>query len=214
MNEIITIKVTGDFACFTNPALKTERSTYPIITPSAADGICRSIFWHPGLKYEITQIDLLSEPKTQLIMKNELKFENKSQILISKERTQRYTEVLINPAYIIHVRQVYEDGLPDEKKIKYSIIFKRRIKKHQNTKQPFFGIKEYFCDVEFADLNNLKPLDYNLDIGAMFHYYLYEENGFNKEPRFFDAKIINGSMAVPPLPERYNIKMNKNYVIE
>ena len=43
--EIIRLKVTGDFACFTRPDLKVERMSYPCMTPSAARGILDAILW-------------------------------------------------------------------------------------------------------------------------------------------------------------------------
>ena len=33
------LEVWGDYACFTRPELKTERVSYPVMTPSAARGI-------------------------------------------------------------------------------------------------------------------------------------------------------------------------------
>ena len=44
--EVIRVKVTGDFASFTRPDLKVERMTYPCMTPSSARGIFDSILWN------------------------------------------------------------------------------------------------------------------------------------------------------------------------
>ena len=32
--NLITLRVWGDFACFTRPEMKVERVSYPVITPS------------------------------------------------------------------------------------------------------------------------------------------------------------------------------------
>jgi len=46
-DEPVSVKVWGDFACFTRPEAKVERMTYPVMTPSAARGVLEAIFWKP-----------------------------------------------------------------------------------------------------------------------------------------------------------------------
>jgi CRISPR-associated protein Cas5d len=44
MNEnLINIRVWGDFACWSRPELKVERVSYPVMTPSSARGILDAI---------------------------------------------------------------------------------------------------------------------------------------------------------------------------
>ena len=40
----VTIRVWGDYACFTRPEMKVERVSYSIITPSAARGVLEAVF--------------------------------------------------------------------------------------------------------------------------------------------------------------------------
>ena len=54
------IKVGGDYACFTNPGLKVERCTYPVMTPAAARGVLEAIFWKPQFRWEIREIKILT----------------------------------------------------------------------------------------------------------------------------------------------------------
>lgn len=54
--NLVSIRVWGDFACFTRPELKVERVSYPIMTPSAARGVIEAIFWEPQMYYLIHQI--------------------------------------------------------------------------------------------------------------------------------------------------------------
>jgi CRISPR-associated protein Cas5d len=49
----VTVRVWGDFACFTRPEMKVERVSYPVMTPSAARGILEAIFWEPQIYYLI-----------------------------------------------------------------------------------------------------------------------------------------------------------------
>jgi CRISPR-associated protein Cas5d len=48
-DNLVTVRVWGDFACFTRPEMKVERVSYPVMTPSAARGILEAIFWEPQM---------------------------------------------------------------------------------------------------------------------------------------------------------------------
>lgn len=52
----VTVRVWGDYACFTRPEMKVERVSYPIMTPSAARGVLEAIFWEPQMCYIIDHI--------------------------------------------------------------------------------------------------------------------------------------------------------------
>ena len=69
---MIRVEVKGDFACFSRPEFKAERVSYDIITPSAARGILEAVFWHPGMKFLINKIFVLSEIAFTNIKRNEL----------------------------------------------------------------------------------------------------------------------------------------------
>lgn len=43
--QTVSVKVWGDFACFTRPELKVERMSYPIMTPAAARGVMDAILF-------------------------------------------------------------------------------------------------------------------------------------------------------------------------
>lgn len=55
----VGIECWGDYACFTRPEMKVERVSYDVMTPSAARGLVEAIFWHPGLRYVIDEIDVM-----------------------------------------------------------------------------------------------------------------------------------------------------------
>ena len=57
--NLVSIRVWGDFACFTRPEMKVERVSYPIMTPSAARGVLEAIFWEPQMYYLIHQIAVI-----------------------------------------------------------------------------------------------------------------------------------------------------------
>ncbi len=62
----------GALACFTRPELKTERVSYPVMTPSAARGILEAIYWKPEFDYVITAIEVLRPIRWASIRRNEV----------------------------------------------------------------------------------------------------------------------------------------------
>ncbi len=60
------LDVWGEFACFSQPAFKVERFSYPVITPSAARGIYDAISCAPDrdagkakFRWQVTQVEIL-----------------------------------------------------------------------------------------------------------------------------------------------------------
>ena len=51
--NFVKVRVKGDHACFTQPALKVERMTYPCMTPSAARGVLECILWKPEFQWVV-----------------------------------------------------------------------------------------------------------------------------------------------------------------
>ena len=49
----VSVKVWGDYACFTRPELKVERMSYPLMTPSAARGVLEAILWKPQMRWHV-----------------------------------------------------------------------------------------------------------------------------------------------------------------
>jgi CRISPR-associated protein Cas5d len=55
----VTVKVWGDYACFTRPELKVERLSYPVMTPSAARGVLDAILFKPQMFWHVRRITIL-----------------------------------------------------------------------------------------------------------------------------------------------------------
>jgi len=68
----VTVRVWGDFACFTRPEMKVERVSYPVMTPSAARGILEAIFWEPQMYYLIDTIRVVKRGQWISIRRNEV----------------------------------------------------------------------------------------------------------------------------------------------
>lgn len=67
-----TLRVWGDYACFTRPEMKVERVSYDVITPSAARAIFEAIHWKPAIRWVIDEINVIKPIKFQTIMRNEV----------------------------------------------------------------------------------------------------------------------------------------------
>lgn len=69
---LLTVKVWGDFACFTRPEFGAERVSYEVITPSAARGVLEAIFWKPEFSWRVREIQVLKRIKHFSILRNEM----------------------------------------------------------------------------------------------------------------------------------------------
>lgn len=66
------LEVWGDYACFTRPEMKVERVSYDVMTPSAARAIFEAILWKPGIRWNITKIEVLNPIKWISVRRNEV----------------------------------------------------------------------------------------------------------------------------------------------
>lgn len=68
------LEVWGDLACFSQPAFKVERFSYPVITPSAARGIYDAIYCKSTeFRWQLTGIEILAPPSYIALRRNEVK---------------------------------------------------------------------------------------------------------------------------------------------
>ena len=70
---MIQLEVWGPYALFSRPELKVERMSYDVPTPSAARGIVESVYFHPGLRWVIDRIYVMSPIRFLSIRRNEVK---------------------------------------------------------------------------------------------------------------------------------------------
>jgi CRISPR-associated protein Cas5d len=80
-HRIHTLRVWGDFACFTRPEMKVERFSYPAPTPSAARGILDAIYCKPNardpdkteFRWQVVRVDILKPIQYIALRRNEVK---------------------------------------------------------------------------------------------------------------------------------------------
>lgn len=196
-DEVLHVKVTGDFACFTRPDLKVERMTYPCMTPSAARGILDSILWKPEFQWYVRRVLVLKPIKFVSIKRNEIKVrQDKKPIVIEKERTQRNSLILKDVAYIIEA-SIYQKSF-DQKNSpqKYKAMFRRRVQNGQCFRRPFLGTREFAAEFCEPDENDV-PIQETFPIGSMLFDLIYDKIGKPSPLYFYDAAIKNGVLEFP-----------------
>lgn len=191
-NNRITIRVWGDFACFTRPEMKVERVSYPVMTPSAARGILEAIYWEPQMFYLIDSIrvvkrggwisfrrnevnDVISISKARQWMKSPEKVEpiqsddtgNDGSNGLPKRaavRAQRNMLALREVEYLItaEVRMTVISDRPDNSIAKYVGQIERRAKQGKCFHRPSFGVREFAVDFEWVEESPDKALEARL----------------------------------------------------
>jgi CRISPR-associated protein Cas5d len=200
----LVVEVAGPFACFTRPEFKTERLSYPVMTPSAARGILEAIFWKPQMTYAVTRIEVLNPIQWFSIRRNELQSMltldwvrkamagGKVRFDAEADRDQRNMVCLRDVAYRIHAQvKVLDPGAgPDAK---FRDQFRRRVERGACFSQPFLGTREF--SATFGKVSGRRPVPHSEDVGVMLHSIDY---GPGKETyRWFHAQLDHGVMAVP-----------------
>lgn len=207
---MIRVEVKGDFACFSRPEFKAERVSYDVITPSAARGLLESVFWHPGMRYIVDKIYLLSEISFANIKRNEvaskISASNVHKVINSGKGAlylatplviqQRATMLLKDVHYIIEAHfNMTEKANATDNTGKFQEMIKRRLRKGQNYHQPYLGCREFPAQVSLfeGDVNTLQ-LAYaaeDKDLGFMLYDMDYSDKD-NITPMFFRAILKNG----------------------
>lgn len=206
---MIRVEVKGDFACFSRPEFKAERVSYDIITPSAARGILEAVFWHPGMKFLINKIFVLSEIAFTNIKRNELASKvsasNVQKVIngnngplylaTSQDIQQRASMLLKNVHYIIEAHfDMTEKANASDNPGKFQEMIKRRLRKGQNYYQPYLGCREFPAEVSLfeGDINSLSLAYANeeRDLGFMLYDMDYSDKE-NITPMFFRAILKN-----------------------
>ncbi|WP_448534629.1 type I-C CRISPR-associated protein Cas5c [Parathermosynechococcus lividus] len=222
MNPLLSVRVWGDYACFTNPAFKVERVSYPVMTPSAARGVLEAIFWKPEFTWRVTEIHVLNPIRHFSIVRNEVTSlqsdrsarKQTYRYFADEDRAQRHTLALRDVAYIIkatiHLRPHVTADMA-----KYCDQFRRRVKKGQCHHQPYLGTREF--SAFFSEpLPTDQPIAHSDDLGWMLldvvyevdpkantlSYWCHDANGAHVtqgkvKPQFFHAHLMNGVLRVP-----------------
>jgi CRISPR-associated protein Cas5d len=165
---LITIRVWGDFACFTRPEMKVERVSYPVMTPSAARGILEAVFWEPQIHYLIDSIHIIQRGRWFSCRRNEVEqvisVDSAKTWMKSPDKvkpimagggvgTQRNMLGLQAVEYLITAEvHLTELGRKSSQMIqKYRAEIERRAKGGKCYHRPYLGVREFAADFEWED---------------------------------------------------------------
>lgn len=209
------LEVAGPFACFTRPEMKVERVSYDVMTPSSARSIFESVLWKPAIRWRVHRIDVLKPIRWINLRRNEVSAvvstRNVQQAMtagsgtlglyIEDERQQRAGYFLRDVAYRIHA-DLSLALHSSEPLVKYTEMFTRRATKGQCVNQPYLGCREFAADFKLI-ANDAPPVVTNgetRELGWMLHDLDFTHPA-DPQPRFFNAKMVNGVVQVPPFEE-------------
>lgn len=166
--NLLSVKVWGDWACFTRPEMKVERVSYPLMTPSAARGVLEAIFWEPQMYYVIDSIRVVRRGTWISFRRNEVS----SRISLQNAQgwmrgmrevtpiqagggapdgTQRNMLALQGVEYIIsaEVRLTELGQKTRHPPQKYREEIMRRAKSGKCFHRPYLGVREFAADFEW-----------------------------------------------------------------
>ncbi len=201
----LRVKVWSEYGLFTQPEMKVERVSYPVMTPSAARGVLEAIFWKPEMEWRIREIQILKPIQFHSVLRNEvtqvatdaIKGKLDSQFFADEMRTQRHSLVLRDVAYVI----VAEPRLREhatETIAKYRDMFRRRVEKGQCFHRPYMGCREFAAFFAPATVQDV-PLPIHYHVGTMLFDMRYpKDSGTPAIPVFFDCHAEGGVVKIPP----------------
>jgi len=204
------LEVSGDYACFTRPENKAERVSYPVITPSAARAVFETIFWKPGIRWRVTQVEVLKPVRWINVRRNEVGAVASTRnaitamhegrgtlgLDIEDERQQRAGLFLRDVAYRLHAEMELVSAEAQANPGKYREMFARRARKGQCVNQPYLGCREF--DARFRLVENLadEPQAESTlteDLGVMLFDLNFAQPD-SPQPTFFKARVQQGVM--------------------
>ena len=168
-DNLVTVRVWGDFACFTRPEMKVERVSYPVMTPSAARGILEAIFWEPQMYYLIDAIRVVKRGHWFSFRRNEvinvISLDNAKTWMKAPEKvtpiqagggapdgTQRNMLALEDVEYLITAEvRLTELGKRNNHLSKYLEEIKRRTQSGKCYHRPALGVREFAADFDWVE---------------------------------------------------------------
>ena len=203
----VKVKVWGEYALFSRPEMKVERSSYDVITPSAARGILEAIYWHPGMKWVIDKIYVQKPVQFTSIRRNEVKSKISSNnvlpvyngaakplyISTKSDIVQRASLLLRDVSYVIEAHfEMTEKAVESDNPGKFKDIIMRRLKRGECYHTPYFGCREFpanFCLCEDEKIETAYSGE--KDLGFMLYDMDFSDMD-NIQPMFFRALMKDG----------------------
>ena len=204
----LALRACGPLAVFSSPALKVERVSYPVMTPSAARGLLEAVAWKPAIRWHVERIRVLSPIRFTAFRRNEVNSRapvpglalvrdggEAPLFYADEDRAQRNTVALCDVDYVVEAHfSLTERAGPGDNVAKFTDIFRRRVEKGQHFHQPYLGCREFAADVMPAD-DAPAPIGDTRELGTMLWDVEYRPDG--NRPVFFRAALRDGVLEVP-----------------
>lgn len=206
------VRARGSLAVFTQPALKVERMSAPVMTPSAARGLLEAVLWKPAIRWRVERIRVLAPIRFTSFRRNEVNsrapipssgamrgIAPPPVLYADDDRAQRNTVALCDVDYVIEARFALTPraGLQDNVP-KFVDMFRRRVERGQHFHQPYLGCREFAADVLPAD-DAPPPIAETRPLGRILWDIVFDAARGNR-PVFFEAELRDGVMEVPADP--------------
>ncbi len=206
----VKMEVWGEYGCFSRPEMKVERVSYDVMTPSAARGILEAVFWHPGLRWRVDRIYVLSPIRFASIRRNEVKSKILATVVkaaaqggggplylaASEDIQQRAATVLQDVHYVIEAHfEMTDRAAPSDNPGKFQDIMTRRLEKGQCYHQPCFGTREFPARFRLWPSESVPTIPDTRDLGYMLFDMDYSDPA-DIRPLFFRAQLENGVLDV------------------
>lgn len=192
------ILLEGEYALFSRPEFKVERVTYEVPTPSAVEGILKSVYWKPAIRYVVDRIVVFNPINLTSIRRNEVKEKVqysavRKQMRGAGEDPTIYTKDCISQRSSLLLKDVkygvefhFElTGIrcenEDRSDAKHASIIQRRLGNGQCFRQPCFGCREFpVRSIRLVDEFDLSEVDSTLrgerDLGVMLYGLNFQDD--------------------------------------
>jgi CRISPR-associated protein Cas5d len=189
--QMIAVRISGRRACYTRPENKVERVSYPVITPSAAEGVLRSVYCKSQwFRWAISRIVVIRRGEWDTIQTNEIKPKTECDIDAADVRLQRRSRILRDVEYIVEALPVLRvERTDNHNATKHLNILRERLKAGASYRQPCLGQAEYFAEVTLTELGQNSPLSWTESLGWMQHSTLWHDEHNDNVKKDKDRKL-------------------------
>ncbi len=201
----ILMEVWGPLASFNRPEMKTERVSYDVPTPSAARGMIESVYFHPGLRWQVDRIWVLNPIQFVNVRRNEVKSKiSKANVLqeakggkpgciiASRDIQQRAAMMLKDVRYVFEAHfDMTAKANPSDNPGKFQDIVKRRLRSGACYSMPYLGCRECTAHFGLWKGGEIPAIDETRDLGYMLYDMDYSDPE-NIQPMFFRARMEHG----------------------
>ena len=208
--------ISAQMGHFQRPGNPGEPSTYPVIPPTAVEGVINAVYWHPGHSVQVRSISVLNPIKytTETVTQ----FDHQT----GKPWLRTY-ELLVEPKYLVDFWLECDGEVDSDKRIGQ---LARKLQHGKHYYQPSMGISDYPATVELLAKEDVSPtpIDITMGLGRMPHYWTWEPTpkpvlkSFARRTTallldrpmervtgkaiMFDANLEKGKIVVPRYPQR------------